>query len=105
MRTRLTYLLFALTAFAMAGIAAAADDKPAGDIKQLTGISIVGDREAPKSLYIVPWHKAEHTQNTRLSTRLTDNTMHALDRDTLLQQLQLYELSKSGWYRITADEP
>lgn len=105
MRARPIIALVALTALSMAGIAVRADEKQAGDIKQLKGIAIVGDKEAPKALYIVPWHKAEHQQNTRLSTRLTDNTMQALDRDTLLQQLQLYELSKSGWYRITADEP
>jgi hypothetical protein len=105
MRARPIIALVALTALSMAGIAVHADEKPAGDIKQLKGIAIVGDKEAPKALYIVPWHNAEHQQNTRLSTRLTDNTMQALDRDTLLQQLQLYELSKSGWYRITADEP
>lgn len=83
----------------------AADDNQPDDIKQIEGISIVGNKEAPKSLYIVPWHKAEHKQNTSLSTNLVDNEMHAIDHDSFMQQLRLYELSKSGWYRLTPDAP
>jgi len=77
----------------------------ADDIKQIEGISIVGNKEAPKSLYIVPWHKAERKQNTSLSTNLVDNEIHAVDHDSFIQQLRLYELSKSGWYRLTPDAP
>ena len=77
----------------------------ADDIKQIEGISIVGNKETPKSLYIVPWHKAEHKQNTSLSTNLVDNEMNAVDHDAFMQQLRLYELSKSGWHRLTPDAP
>ena len=82
-----------------------AEQGNADDIKQLRGISIVGDKEAPRSLYIVPWQNAELTQSTSLSTRLVDNNMQALDRESFRRQLRLRELSKSGWYRITEDRP
>jgi len=95
----------ALIALAVASGAIAADNNQPDDIKQMKGISIQGDKEAPKSLYIVPWHKAERKQNTSLSTNLVDNEMQAVDHDSFTQQLRLYELSKSGWYRLTPDTP
>jgi len=82
-----------------------ADNSQAGDIKQLQGIAIVGDKEAPKSLYIVPWHNAELKQNTSLSTNLIDTNLQTVDRESFQRQLRLHELSKSGWHRITAGEP
>ena len=98
-------IIITLTVLMAVTGAIAADDNQPDDIKQIKGISIVGNKEAPKSLYIVPWHKAEHKQNTSLSTNLVDNEMHAVDLDPFLQQLRLYELSKSGWYRLTPDAP
>ena len=97
------FVLFAIVT--LASSAAAVADEPEGGIKQLKGISIVGDKEAPKSLYIVPWHKAEYQQNTSLATRLIDSDMQVLDKASLQHQLQLYELSKSGWHRLTVDDP
>ncbi len=93
-----TLLGLALTA-AMAAIAQ--DD----DVKELTGISIVGDKEAPRSLYIVPWQNSELEQATRPTNNLVDNTMQAVDQANFRRQLRLYELSKSGWYRLTPDKP
>lgn len=98
-------IIIALTALSVATDAVAEDDKQPDDIKQLKGISIVGDEEAPRSLYIVPWHTAEYQQNTSLSSGYIDNDMQALDRSSFLQQLRLLELSKSGWYRISGDTP
>jgi len=101
---RIKSLITLITLVAVSGVNAADDNQP-DDIKQIEGISIVGNKEAPKSLYIVPWHKAERKQNTSLSTNLVDNEMHAVDHDSFIQQLRLYELSKSGWYRLTPDAP
>ena len=83
----------------------AAEDKQDEGVKELTGISIVGDKEAPRSLYIVPWQSSELQQATSLSNSLVDNTMQAVDRASFQRQLRLYELSKSGWHRLTPDLP
>lgn len=91
-----------LAALFMAADSIGADNKQTGDFKQLQGISIVGDKEAPKSLYIVPWHKAELKQNTSLSSKLSDNNMQPADRESFRRQLQLNELSNSDWYSFTA---
>ena len=97
--------IIALIALTTASGAIAADNNQPDDIKQMKGISIQGDKEAPKSLYIVPWHKAERKQNTSLSTNSVDNVMQAVDQDSFMQQLRLYDLSKSGWYRLTPVTP
>lgn len=105
MLPRIIKIIITLAAIVMTAASLGADSNQAGNIKQLTGISIVGDKEAPKSLYIVPWHNAEVKQNASLSTNLIDDNMQAVDRKSLHQQLQLYELSKSGWYRIVPNAP
>lgn len=92
-----------ITAIAIAGTTntIAADNKHKGNIKQLSGISIVGDKEAPKTLYIVPWHNSELEQNTRLSSSVMDKDMQPVDRDSFRKELELYEIGKSGSYNIT----
>ena len=89
---------------AATGVLAADGNRP-DDIKQLKGMSLMGDKEAPKSLYIVPWHDAEYKQNTSLSSDVIDSEMRAVDRDSFMRQLRLYELSKSGWHRLIPDAP
>ena len=96
-------LLFALATLFGTSLAIAEEGDQASDIKQLQGISIKADKEAPKSLYIVPWHDAEHKQNTSLSSGLVDDSLQAIDRNALQQQLRLHELSKSGWHRLAPD--
>ena len=92
--------LLALTALSGTNLTFA-DNDPATGIKEMQGISIKADKEAPKSLVIVPWHDAEHQQNTSLSSGLVDDSLQAIDQNALQQQLRLHELSKSGWHRLT----
>lgn len=79
----------------------AADKKQTGKVKQLSGISIVGDKETPKSLYIVPWHNAELEQYTRLTSSIMNSDMQPVDRDSLLKELELFELGKSVDFNST----
>ena len=85
--------------------AAPGADRDQDDIKELSGISIRGDKEAPKSLYIVPWHNAELKQSTSLSSNVDVNAMRTVDRESFRQQLKLQELGKSGWYRLAPEQP
>ena len=48
-------ILITSCCLALAQVALAADE----EVKELSGISIVGNKEAPKSLYIVPWKNSE----------------------------------------------
>ena len=99
---RIMFILI-LAAVGHASSINAADKNQQGDIKELSGISIKGDKEAPKSLYIVPWQTSEHELNTSFDSKLSDSDMQTLDRESLRQQLRLYELSKTGWHKITTE--
>ncbi|MCK4675021.1 MAG: hypothetical protein KAT61_03840 [Gammaproteobacteria bacterium] len=68
------------------------------EVKELSGISIIGNKEAPKSLYIVPWQNSEVGVATSLSSGLLDNSMRPVDKEVFLRELDFYELShgKSG---------
>lgn len=62
------------------------------EAKELSGMSIVGNDEAPKSLYIVPWKSSELGVETSL--RMLANTgAKPLDREVFLRQLAYYQVS------------
>ena len=63
------------------------------EVKELSGISIIGNKEAPKSLYIVPWQNSEVGVATSLSSGLLDDSMRPVDRDVFLRELNFYDLS------------
>jgi hypothetical protein len=65
--------------------------KKDSDAKKLSGMSIVGNDEAPKSLYIVPWKSSELGVETALSTRLNEGDM-PVDRDVFKRQLEFYKV-------------
>ena len=63
------------------------------EVKELSGISIIGNKEAPKSLYIVPWQNSEVGVETSLSSGLLDDSMRPIDKEVFLRELDFYELS------------
>lgn len=79
----------------------AADKKPAAaraanEAKTVSGMSIVGNNETPKSLYIVPWKSSEIGSDTSLAASALDGSMKPVDRDVFMRELNFYELSKTN---------
>jgi hypothetical protein len=66
----------------------------AQDAKTLSGISILGNQEAPKSLVIVPWKGSEIGDMPALS-RLLDDSVQPVDKDVFMRELSYYEI-RSG---------
>ena len=92
-------LILALVGTAMAEAKEAAARKPTTDesaaepaAKELSGMSIVGNDEAPKALYIVPWKSSEIGVETSLNMMLTESAM-PVDRDVFMRQLEFFEVS------------
>jgi len=83
-------LLLAPLSTALAEDNGSAAKEPAA--KELSGMSIVGNDEAPKALYIVPWKSSEIGVGTNLSMMLTESAL-PVDRDVFMRQLDFYELS------------
>lgn len=73
----------------------AAEENVDSEVKELAGISIIGNKEAPKSLYIVPWQNSEVGVATSLNSGLLDNSMRSVDKEVFLRELDFYELSHS----------
>lgn len=67
--------------------------KKDSEVKELSGISIIGNKEAPKSLYIVPWKNSEVGVRSSLTSGLLDESMRPVDKEVFLRELNFYELS------------
>lgn len=89
-------LLFLCAVLFPAMVAAAQDVKKdeQSEAKELSGMSIVGNDEAPKSLYIVPWKSSEIGVETSLDMMLNEGDM-PVDRDVFKRQLEFYKVSTS----------
>jgi hypothetical protein len=93
-------IVLCLCAFALLSGAALAKDgekkkdkKSDADAKELSGMSIVGNDEAPKSLYIVPWKSSEIGMETTLDGMLNEKDT-PVDRDVFKRQLNFYNVSR-----------
>ena len=79
----------------LTGIAVANEEAgPGHETKELSGMSIVGNDEAPKSLYIIPWKSSELGDETSLNMMMSEKDM-PIDRDIFIRQLQYYAITKS----------
>lgn len=87
-------VILTLFVFSVAVSPAAAAGEPAGktDTKELSGMSIVGNDEAPKSLYIVPWKSSELGQETGMNMMLDERDV-PVDREVFMRQLEYYQVS------------
>lgn len=80
-----------------AAVAPATPDAGAADTaKQLRGMSVLGNNEAPMSLFIVPWKSSELGVETNLSRTLNERDV-PVDRDVFLREVEFYEVSVGGW--------
>ena len=85
-------ITLALCLLLPATLALAADKMQEGEVKELSGMSIVGNDEAPKSLYIVPWKSSEIGVESSLNW-MNDSGNTPVDRDVFIRQLDFYEAS------------
>lgn len=87
-----TIVLIILLAFVATGALAKdkAKKKSGGEAKALSGISIVGNKEAPKSLFIVPWKSSELGVESDLSSQLLNEKLKAVDKDVFERELDFY---------------
>ena len=72
--------------------ASGADATP--DTKSMSGMSILGNQEAPKSLVIVPWKSSEIGNGIGVS-RALDTRIRAVDKDVFMRELKYYGI-RSG---------
>lgn len=77
---------------------APATSEPNGDgierPKAMSGMSILGNEEAPKSLVIIPWKSSELGDNISLADTLDDRA-RPVDKEVFVRELRFYEI-RSG---------
>ena len=61
------------------------------DAKVISGMSILGNQEAPKSLVIVPWKSSEIGNSIGISTML-DDSRQPVDKEVFMRALRYYEI-------------
>ncbi len=72
---------------------AAAKEQAKDQAKELSGISIVGNKDAPKSLFIVPWKSSELGVETGLASSLLNEDLNAVDKDVFGRELDFYSIT------------
>lgn len=70
-------------------LAGFAEDEP----KTISGMSIMGNDETPKSLYIVPWKSSEIEGGEGLSSSLLDDDMGPVDKEVFMREVEFHELT------------
>lgn len=63
--------------------------------KQLKGMAVLGNNEAPMSLFIVPWKTSELGVETNLHRSLNERDV-PVDRDVFAREVEFYEVSVGG---------
>jgi len=67
------------------------------DVKAMSGMSVLGNNEAPKSLVIVPWKSSELGDELWVDN-LVNERASPVDKEVFLRELSYYQL------RASADE-
>lgn len=95
MKTKLSLtvmlLVAAATAAAQESAPAAKPEAAANEPKAMSGMSILGNQEAPKSLVIVPWKSSEIGDGIGVS-RALDTRIRAVDKDVFMRELKYYAI-------------
>ena len=68
-----------------------AEERTREGAKLISGMSILGNQEAPKSLVIVPWKSSEIGDATSISPML-DDSRQPVDREVFMRALSYYEI-------------
>jgi hypothetical protein len=107
MKTKLSWLMTLLLSFSMA-IAEEEAEQTASDTsseeepqarqdtgpKTMSGMSILGNEETPKSLVIVPWKSSEMGDDIGLTDTLDDRAQ-PVDKEVFLRELEYFKI-RSG---------
>ena len=65
-------------------------EKPKGDV-QMSGMSVLGNDDSPKSLALVPW-KTSLLGDAPSISKLLDDSTQPVDKDVFMRELAYYEI-------------
>ena len=70
------------------------DEPSSSGPRKMSGMSVLGNEEAPKSLVIIPWKSSELGDDISLSDTLDDRA-RPVDKEVFMRELSFYEI-RSG---------
>jgi len=70
------------------------NDEQSSGTRKMSGMSVLGNEEAPKSLVIIPWKSSELGDDISLSDTLDDRA-RPVDKEVFMRELNFYEI-RSG---------
>ena len=73
----------------------AARAKADAEAKALSGMSILGNQEAPKALVIVPWKSSQLGDTLGIAKNLDDGRQ-PVDKEVFMRQLSYYEIRRGA---------
>jgi hypothetical protein len=86
-------IVFAVVLSLLPVIVGAAEEKSAtNEPKELSGMSVLGNNETPKALYIVPWKSSEIGDEADLRAGLLNDAMAPVDKEVFMRQLEFYQV-------------
>ena len=94
MHVRLIFVVLLFLFSVTFAVAEGKGKKDVGEDKEVSGMSIVGNNETPKSLVIIPWKSSEIGQESKLNSSLLNDSLNPVDKEVFLRELNFYKLSK-----------
>jgi hypothetical protein len=82
----------------LAAAVAHGEEPASGGDKRMSGMSVVGNDDAPKSLVIVPW-KSSVLGHTLDVSRVLDDGIQPVDRDVFVRELDYYQIRAAAGAR------
>lgn len=83
-------LVISIFIFSLSSYAQDVEAPDEDEVVDISGTSIIGNKELPKSLFIVPWKNAEVGDNTSLTDTLGDSAA-VVDRQVFMREIQYYD--------------
>ena len=81
-------------ALALGAAAARADEPPKKpEVRDMSGISILGNQDAPKALVIVPWKSSEIGNGIGISSSMNNRPV-PVDKEVFGRQLHYFDLRR-----------
>jgi hypothetical protein len=71
-------------------IASAGDRQVENEPKVVSGMSIVGNNETPKSLFLVPWKNPEVSKEVNFTSSVLKEELRPVDKSEFIRELELY---------------
>lgn len=79
----------------------AGEEAEKNEPRVVSGMSIVGNDETPKSLYIVPWMNSGNGEEGKASSGMMDDELIPVDKSEFIRELDLYRQNNSNQAEVS----